>query len=137
VIRGDVRAYEARVTPRRRQWLAFVRQGCVCARPRARMRVRQPISGIVACTLAFQPLHPRTPAAQEAPGDFISLNGVRVKKYRGMGSLEAMTKGSEARYYGDTQVGSLWVGMGFQREISQLAPSRSFLAQHASWHGLG
>lgn len=40
---------------------------------------------------------------EEAPGDYITLNGVRVKKYRGMGSLEAMTKGSESRYYGDTQ----------------------------------
>lgn len=29
-------------------------------------------------------------------------NGRKVKKYRGMGSLEAMTKGSDARYLGDT-----------------------------------
>jgi hypothetical protein len=29
-------------------------------------------------------------------------NGRRVEKYRGMGSLEAMTKGSDARYLGDT-----------------------------------
>lgn len=39
----------------------------------------------------------------EAPGDFFFINGVKVKKYRGMGSLDAMTKGSESRYYGDTQ----------------------------------
>jgi len=40
---------------------------------------------------------------EEAPGDYVTISGVRVKKYRGMGSLEAMTKGSESRYYGDTQ----------------------------------
>ncbi|KAK4253556.1 hypothetical protein QN277_010213 [Acacia crassicarpa] len=38
----------------------------------------------------------------EAPGAYEYQNGVRVKKYRGMGSLEAMTKGSDARYLGDT-----------------------------------
>lgn len=37
----------------------------------------------------------------EAPGDYFYQNGQRVKKYRGMGSLEAMTKGSDARYLGD------------------------------------
>ena len=37
-------------------------------------------------------------------GDYMVVNGSRVKKYRGMGSLEAMTKGSEARYHSDTQV---------------------------------
>ncbi|KAM7251431.1 hypothetical protein ACFE04_023314 [Oxalis oulophora] len=38
----------------------------------------------------------------EAPGSYEYRNGCRVKKYRGMGSLEAMTKGSDARYLGDT-----------------------------------
>ncbi|KAL3154836.1 hypothetical protein ABBQ38_011379 [Trebouxia sp. C0009 RCD-2024] len=39
----------------------------------------------------------------EAPGEYFTVNGTKVKKYRGMGSLEAMQKGSESRYYGDTQ----------------------------------
>ncbi|KAE9621508.1 hypothetical protein Lal_00032662 [Lupinus albus] len=38
----------------------------------------------------------------EAPGAYEYQNGQRVKKYRGMGSLEAMTKGSDQRYLGDT-----------------------------------
>ncbi|KAG5583512.1 hypothetical protein H5410_054139 [Solanum commersonii] len=40
--------------------------------------------------------------SNEAPGTYENKNGLRVKKYRGMGSLEAMTKGSDARYLGDT-----------------------------------
>ncbi|XP_078442865.1 inosine-5'-monophosphate dehydrogenase-like [Wolffia australiana] len=38
----------------------------------------------------------------EAPGAYEYRDGRKVKKYRGMGSLEAMTKGSDARYLGDT-----------------------------------
>ncbi|XXG65650.1 hypothetical protein AAC387_Pa05g3294 [Persea americana] len=39
--------------------------------------------------------------SNEAPGVYTYEGGRRVKKYRGMGSLEAMTKGSDARYLGD------------------------------------
>ncbi|KMZ67111.1 IMP dehydrogenase [Zostera marina] len=39
--------------------------------------------------------------SSEAPGVYEYQNGQRTKKYRGMGSLEAMTQGSDARYLGD------------------------------------
>lgn len=41
--------------------------------------------------------------AMQRAGEYMEQDGVKVKKYRGMGSLEAQQKGSESRYYGDTQ----------------------------------
>ena len=41
---------------------------------------------------------------EESPGETIIFNGRKFKSYRGMGSLEAMEKGSKDRYFQDTEV---------------------------------
>lgn len=40
---------------------------------------------------------------EESPGDTIIFNGRKFKAYRGMGSLEAMEKGSKDRYFQDME----------------------------------
>ncbi|MEE8143577.1 MAG: IMP dehydrogenase, partial [Planctomycetota bacterium] len=39
----------------------------------------------------------------EAPGEYFYQNGVRLKRYRGMASIEAMEKGGDKRYFADDQ----------------------------------
>ena len=39
----------------------------------------------------------------EAPGDYFYENGVRLKRYRGMASLEAMEAGGDKRYFSEDQ----------------------------------
>ncbi|HVY61000.1 MAG TPA: IMP dehydrogenase, partial [Planctomycetota bacterium] len=40
---------------------------------------------------------------KEAPGEYFYENGVRVKRYRGMASFEAMERGGGKRYFADRE----------------------------------
>lgn len=48
---------------------------------------------------------------EESPGDTIIYNGRKYKAYRGMGSLEAMEKGSKDRYF-----------QGSETDVKKLVP---------------
>lgn len=64
---------------------------------------------------------------EEAPGEFVFIGGRKFKKYRGMGSIGAMQKGSKDRYF---QKHVYSVKKLVPEGIEGIVPYRGFLAEN-------
>jgi len=62
---------------------------------------------------------------KETPGDYIFAGGVRLKQYRGMGSIDAMKKGSDDRYFGTKT--TVKVAQGVSGTVQDKGPLEAYI----------
>jgi len=78
-------------------------------------------------------------ATDESPGEFFYQDGVKLKGYRGMGSIEAMSKGSEKRYvWDDSSTMNVKVAQGVSGAVIDKGSLRNYMPYLAQGirHGL-
>lgn len=63
----------------------------------------------------------------ESPGEYFYQDGVRLKRYRGMGSLEAMQKGGEKRYVWDNIATTVKVAQGVSGAVQDKGTLRRYI----------
>jgi len=64
----------------------------------------------------------------EAPGEYFYQDGVRLKRYRGMGSIEAMNKGSEKRYvWAANSTAAVKVAQGVSGAVQDKGTLRTYI----------
>ena len=75
---------------------------------------------------------------EESPGETIIYNGRKFKSYRGMGSVEAMNKGSKDRYFqGEETDTSKFVPEGSTRTLQRISQRNGLPAHRRSEVGYG
>jgi IMP dehydrogenase len=63
----------------------------------------------------------------ESPGEYFYQDGVRLKRYRGMGSIEAMSEGSEKRYVWDDRQTAIKVAQGVSGAVQDKGTLRRYV----------
>jgi IMP dehydrogenase len=64
---------------------------------------------------------------EEAPGDYFYENGVRLKRYRGMASLEAMAAGGDKRYQTKADDRKVKVAQGVAGSVLDKGPLNDYV----------